>query len=255
MRLAKDNVEYAGAYHTFKGSPVSEGLFQHDLHSLYNNGVNYTSGRHDWDTLRANVMRYGTRNSLGLCCQPTASTAQILGNNECIEPYVTNIYNRKVISGTFQIVNKHLIRDLTAMGLWNTNMKNTLIASRGSVQSIMEIPKDIRDRYLTVWEIKQRELIQMSADRGRFIDQSQSLNLFLANPTPEQLRAMHLHSWKSGLKTGMYYLRSQPATHAQQFTVAVASKHETPKQEATVYTDEEKLICSRDNKESCLACS
>jgi ribonucleoside-diphosphate reductase alpha chain len=164
-------------------------------------------------------MQHGVRNSLLLAPMPTASTSQILGNNECFEPYTSNIYSRRVLSGEFIIVNKHLLRDLMALGLWNPSMKNRIIAANGSIQHIEEIPAAIKELYKTVWEIKQRTLIDMAADRGAFICQSQSLNLFMEVPTASKLTSMHFYAWKKGLKTGLYYLRTQAASQAVQFTV------------------------------------
>ena len=175
--------------------------------------------RWDWDTLEREVKEHGVRNSLLVAPMPTASTSQILGNNECFEPYTSNIYTRRVLSGEFIIVNKHLLKDLVNLDLWNNDMKNKIIAANGSIQNIEEIPADIKELYKTVWEIKQRNLIDMAADRGAFICQSQSLNLFVDNPTTSKLTSMHFYAWKKGLKTGMYYLRTQAATQAVQFTV------------------------------------
>ena len=213
MTASKDLAKENGHYESFPGSPLSKGKFQFDL-------WNVTPGeRWDWDSLRKEVMEFGVRNSLLLAPMPTASTSQILGNNECFEPYTSNIYTRRVLSGEFVIVNKHLLKDLVQLGLWNPAMKNKIIAANGSVQNIPEIPAEMREIYKTVWEIKQRNLIDMSADRGAFICQSQSLNLFVDTPTPGKLTSMHFHAWKKGLKTGMYYLRTQAASRAVQFTV------------------------------------
>lgn len=213
MTASMDLAKEQGAYETFKGSPLSEGKFQFDLW-----GVS-PSDRWNWDDLRNNVMEHGVRNSLLVAPMPTASTSQILGNNECFEPYTSNIYSRRVLSGEFIIVNKHLLKDLVQLGLWNNEMKNRIIASNGSIQNIMEIPADIRELYKTVWEIKQRTIIDMAADRGAFICQSQSLNLFVDTPSTSRLSSMHFYGWKKGLKTGMYYLRTQAAAQAVQFTV------------------------------------
>ena len=202
-----------GAYTTFQGSPLSKGIFQFDMWNVQ------PSTRRDWDSLRKEVMEHGVRNSLLVAPMPTASTSQILGNNECFEPYTSNIYSRRVLSGEFIIVNKHLLKDLISLGLWNNDMKNRIIAANGSIQKINEIPADIKELYKTVWEIKQRNLIDMAADRGAFICQSQSLNLFVDSPTASKLTSMHFYGWKKGLKTGMYYLRSQAATQAVQFTI------------------------------------
>lgn len=213
MTASKDLAKKDGAYQTFAGSPLSQGKFQFDLWNIA------PSDRHDWDGLRKEVMEHGVRNSLLVAPMPTASTSQILGNNECFEPYTSNIYTRRVLSGEFIIVNKHLLKDLVQLGLWNNTMKNAIIAANGSVQHIDGIPEDIKALYKTVWEIKQRSLIDMAADRGAFICQSQSLNLFVDSPTAAKLTSMHFYAWKKGLKTGMYYLRTQAATQAVQFTV------------------------------------
>jgi ribonucleoside-diphosphate reductase alpha chain len=173
----------------------------------------------DWEQLRSEVKQYGVRNSLLVAPMPTASTSQILGNNECFEPYTSNMYTRRVLSGEFIIVNKHLLRDLIELGLWNNRMKDRIISANGSVQDISEIPADIRELYKTVWEIKMRSVIDMAADRGAYICQSQSLNLFVNAPTPAKLTSMHFYAWKKGLKTGMYYLRTQAAAQAVKFTV------------------------------------
>jgi ribonucleoside-diphosphate reductase alpha subunit len=213
MTASKDLAKKEGAYETFAGSPLSKGLFQFDLWNVQ------PSDRHDWDTLRAEVIQHGVRNSLLVAPMPTASTSQILGNNECFEPYTSNIYVRRVLSGEFIIVNKHLLKDLVQLGLWNDTMKNKIIAANGSIQQINEIPDHIKALYKTVWEIKQRHLIDLAADRGVYICQSQSLNLFVDNPTAAKLTSMHFYAWKKGLKTGMYYLRTQAAAQAVQFTV------------------------------------
>ncbi len=213
MTASKDLAMEHGAYESFAGSPASRGIFQFDMWGVK------PSDRWDWNELKAEVKKYGIRNSLLLAPMPTASTSQILGNNECFEPYTSNIYSRRVLSGEFVIVNKHLLKDLISLGLWNNDMKNKIILANGSVQSIAEIPADIKEIYKTVWEIKQRHLIDMAADRGAFICQSQSLNLFVEKPSAAKLTSMHFYAWKKGLKTGMYYLRSQAATQAVQFTV------------------------------------
>ena len=213
MTASKDMAKEQGPYETFAGSPLSKGQFQFDLWNVQ------PSSRHDWNALREEVIQHGVRNSLLVAPMPTASTSQILGNNECFEPYTSNIYVRRVLSGEFVIVNKHLLKDLVQLGLWNDTMKNKIIAANGSVQHINEIPAEIKALYKTVWEIKQRHLIDLAADRGAFICQSQSLNLFVDNPTVAKLTSMHFYAWKQGLKTGMYYLRSQAASQAVQFTV------------------------------------
>jgi ribonucleoside-diphosphate reductase alpha chain len=209
MDLAKDQ----GAYETFQGSPLSKGIFQFDMWNVQ------PTNRWDWETLRKNVVEHGVRNSLLVAPMPTASTSQILGNNECFEPYTSNIYSRRVLSGEFIIVNKHLLKDLVQLGLWNNDMKNRIITANGSIQNIDIIPAHIKELYKTVWEIRQRNLIDMAADRGAYICQSQSLNLFVDTPTTSKLTSMHFYAWKKGLKTGMYYLRTQAATQAVQFTI------------------------------------
>ena len=213
MTASKDLAKVDGAYSSFAGSPASKGEFQFDLW-----GVEPTL-RWDWYRLKDEVIRHGIRNSLLVAPMPTASTSQILGNNECFEPYTSNIYVRRVLSGEFVVVNKHLLKDLVELGLWNDDMKNKIIFHNGSIQAIDEIPQDIKDIYKTVWEIKQRTIIDMAADRGAYICQSQSLNLFVDTPSASKLTSMHFYGWKKGLKTGMYYLRTQAATQAVQFTV------------------------------------
>ncbi|MBE7177858.1 MAG: ribonucleoside-diphosphate reductase subunit alpha [Mucilaginibacter polytrichastri] len=214
MTASKDLAIKEGAYETFKGSPLSKGKFQFDLWN-----VKPTSGNWDWESLRKEVVEHGVRNSLLVAPMPTASTSQILGNNECFEPYTSNIYTRRVLSGEFIVVNKHLLRDLVKLKLWNTDMKNKIIMANGSIQNISEIPDDVKALYKTVWEIKMRSIIDMAADRGAFICQSQSLNLFVSAPNASKLTSMHFYAWKKGLKTGMYYLRTQAAAQAVKFTV------------------------------------
>lgn len=214
MTCSKDQAKEFGPYETYEGSPVSQGVFQFDMWDVT------PSDRWEWDVLKEEVKKYGVRNSLLVAPMPTASTSQILGNNECFEPYHSNIYTRRVLSGEFVVVNKHLLKDLVKLGLWNDSMKNKLIANGGSVQSIEEIPENIRLLYRTIWEMSMKDIIQMAADRGAYIDQSQSLNLFLQNPNFGKLTSMHFYAWKAGLKTGMYYLRTQAAASAIQFTVS-----------------------------------
>ncbi len=232
MTASKDLAKEQGAYQTFAGSPASKGIFQFDMWGVT------PSDRWNWETLKKQVQQFGIRNSLLVAPMPTASTSQILGNNECFEPYTSNIYTRRVLSGEFIIVNKHLLKDLVHLGLWNNSMKNKIIAANGSIQLIDEIPADIKELYKTVWEIKQRNLIDMAADRGAYICQSQSLNLFIENPTISKLTSMHFYAWKKGLKTGMYYLRSQAATQAIQFTVEKqgSKKIESIIPESTAFT-------------------
>jgi ribonucleoside-diphosphate reductase alpha subunit len=231
-----------GAYQTFKGSPLSQGKFQFDLWNVA------PTERYDWAALRAEVMEHGVRNSLLLAPMPTASTSQILGNNECFEPYTSNIYNRRVLSGEFAVVNKHLLKDLGALGLWNDNMKQRIIAANGSVQNIEEIPADLKEIYKTVWEIKQKTVIDMSADRGAYICQSQSLNLFVEQPNFGKLSSMHFYTWKKGLKTGMYYLRTKAAADAIKFTVDADVLNQTKDEQQAA------ISCSLDNPDACEAC-
>lgn len=212
MEMAKEE----GPYSSFKGSPISEGQFQYNLWGLNDSDL---SGRWDWVSLRKEVMENGVRNSLLLAPMPTASTSQILGNNEAFEPYTSNIYTRRVLSGEFIVVNKHLLRDLVDLGLWNENLKQEIMRANGSVQDIDGIPQDIKELYKTVWEMSMKDIIDMSRQRGYFIDQSQSLNLFMENATFGKLTSMHFYAWKSGLKTGMYYLRTKSAVDAIKFTL------------------------------------
>ena len=247
VTASKDLAIKEGAYASFEGSPMSQGIFQFDMWNVK------PSSRLEWDILREEVMKHGVRNSLLLAPMPTASTAQILGNNECFEPYTSNIYTRRVLSGEFIIVNKHLLKDLAKLNLWDGNMKNKLMASNGSIQDIKEIPQDIKDLYKTAWEISQKVLINQAADRGAYICQSQSLNLFMENANFAKLTSMHFYGWKAGLKTGMYYLRTKAATDAIKFTLdkeaasAPAAK-----------TEEERMAeiaCSLDDPDSCEMCS
>lgn len=207
-----------GPYQTFQGSPASKGILQFDMWNVT------PSTRWDWATLKAEIKKNGIRNSLLLAPMPTASTSQILGNNECFEPYTSNIYTRRVLSGEFTIVNQHLLRDLVQLGLWNDQLKNKIIAANGSIQSVEEIPARLKEVYKTAWEIKQKTVLDMSADRGAFICQSQSLNVFMAEPNFAKLSSMHFYAWKKGLKTGMYYLRTKAAAEAIKFTVDSQAK-------------------------------
>jgi ribonucleoside-diphosphate reductase alpha chain len=221
MELAKTE----GAYSTYKGSPMDQGDFQHNLWGIKDDEL---SGRWDWAKLRKDVKKNGVRNSLLVAPMPTASTSQILGNNECFEPYTSNIYTRRVLSGEFIVVNKHLLEDLVSLGLWNENMKQELMRANGSIQHIETIPQDIRELYKTVWELSMKDIIDMSRHRGYFIDQSQSLNLFMENANYSKLTSMHFYAWKSGLKTGMYYLRTKAAVDAIKFTLDNTKKKEVP---------------------------
>jgi len=274
MELAKVH----GSYETFKGSPVSKGIFQFDMW-----GVTPQSGRWNWEQLKQDVKKHGVRNSLLLAPMPTASTSQILGNNECFEPYTSNVYTRRTLSGEFIIANKHLMKDLMNLGLWSETMRQKLIATNGSVQSIPEIPQNIKDIYKTVWEISQKSIIDMSADRGAYICQSQSLNIHLTNPNFGKLTSMHFYAWRKGLKTGMYYLRTnaaadaikftldknalqQPATETQTAAETVAEPvvatvndgQQSLQYEQRAATDYEQklsdMTCSLDNPDACEAC-
>ncbi|NVK27298.1 MAG: ribonucleoside-diphosphate reductase subunit alpha [Flavobacteriia bacterium] len=219
MDIAKED----GAYETWEGSPISKGEFQFNMWGISEDDL---SGRWDWKDLRKNVMETGVRNSLLLAPMPTASTSQILGNNECFEPYTSNIYTRRVLSGEFIVVNKHLLLDLVKLGLWNEDIKNEIMRANGSIQHIDAIPENIKELYKTVWELSMRDIIDMAADRGAFIDQSQSLNLFIEAPNMGKLTSMHFYAWKKGLKTGMYYLRTKAASAAIKFTVSKQAKSE-----------------------------
>jgi ribonucleoside-diphosphate reductase alpha chain len=211
-----EEAEKDGAYKTYKGSPMSKGEFQYNLWGIKDEEL---SGRWDWPALRKDVKKHGVRNSLLVAPMPTASTSQILGNNECFEPYTSNIYTRRVLSGEFIVVNKHLLEDLVNLGLWNEDMKQELMQANGSIQKIKRIPEDIKELYKTVWEMSMKDIIDMSRHRGYFIDQSQSLNLFMEGATMAKLTSMHFYGWKSGLKTGMYYLRTKSAVDAIKFTL------------------------------------
>ena len=286
---SKDQAVKDGPYETYEGSPISKGQFQHNLWGVKDEEL---SGRWDWKELREEVEKHGVRNSLLMAPMPTASTSQILGNNECFEPYTSNVYTRRVLSGEFIVVNKHLLNDLIELGLWNDDMKNALMATNGSVQNIEGVPDNLKAIYKTVWEISMRDILDMAADRGMFIDQSQSLNLFMESPNMGKLTSMHFYAWKKGLKTGMYYLRSKPASSAIKFTVkknaqtnmspgissgasadsadavpATSAEPTAAEVEARVkaqkeamakmseeVSDEAKIACSIDNPEDCEAC-
>ncbi|KAL7641505.1 UNVERIFIED_CONTAM: hypothetical protein RMT77_007376 [Armadillidium vulgare] len=258
MEASCELAEVYGPYETYEGSPVSKGIFQYDMWSVTPTPL------HDWNALKEKVVKYGVRNSLLLAPMPTASTAQILGNNESIEPYTSNIYTRRVLSGEFQVVNHHLLKDLTELGIWDDNMKNQLIANNGSVQNIEGIPKELKELYKTVWEISQKVVLEMAADRGAFIDQSQSLNVHIAAPTYGKITSMHFFGWKSGLKTGMYYLRTKPAANAIQFTVDKTKLKKSQEKKVDKTNDDSSvkelndkmavMVCSLENKDDCLMC-
>ncbi len=249
MTASKDLAIKQGPYETFAGSPVSQGIFQFDMW-----GVTPKSGRWNWEALRSEVKEHGVRNSLLVAPMPTASTSQILGNNECFEPYTSNIYTRRVLSGEFVVVNKHLLHDLVELGLWNDRMKNRLIEANGSVQNIPQIPQNIKDLYKTVWEISQKTIIDMAADRGAFICQSQSLNIHISDPNFGKLTSMHFYAWKKGLKTGMYYLRTKAAADAIKFTIEkqAAEPALVPVNQDQKASD---MACSLDNPDACESCS
>ena len=215
LEASSELAEIEGSYESFQGSPASEGILQPDMWE----GETRFSGRYDWDAMRERIKAKGLRNSLLMAPMPTASTAQILGNNECFEPYTTNIYLRRTLAGEFVVVNKHLVDDLKKVGLWSKEMKDIMVKAGGSIQNIVDIPDAIKDLYKTVWEISQKCIIDMAADRGRFIDQSQSMNLFVESPTLSKLSSMHMYAWKAGLKTGMYYLRSKAKARPIQFSL------------------------------------
>jgi ribonucleoside-diphosphate reductase alpha chain len=250
MTASKDLAKKDGPYQTFEGSPISRGIFQFDMW-----GVKPESGRWDWESLRNEVVEHGVRNSLLVAPMPTASTAQILGNNESFEPYTSNIYVRRVLSGEFMVVNKHLLKDLIKLGIWNETMKNQIIAANGSIQNIPNIPENIKELYKTVWEIKQKTIIDLSADRGAYICQSQSLNLHVQNPNFGKLTSMHFHAWKRGLKTGMYYLRTKAAADAIKFTVEKqAAETLQPVYNNNHEQNRNDMACSLDNPDACEAC-
>lgn len=248
MTASKDLSKEDGPYETYEGSPISQGIFQFDMWNVT------PTDRWEWDVLREEIKAHGVRNSLLLAPMPTASTAQILGNNECFEPYTANMYTRRVLSGEFVVVNKHLLRDLVKLGLWTDELRNKLMAANGSVQNIKEIPDNLKELYKTAWEISQKAIIEMAADRGAYICQSQSLNIFMENANFAKLTSMHFYGWKKGLKTGMYYLRTKAAADAIKFTLD-KSKLEQP---IAARTEEELAAaqaCSIENGPDCEMCS
>ncbi len=263
MTASKDLAKLHGTYETYAGSPVSKGVFQYDFWNVT------PSSRWNWTALKEEVAKHGVRNSLLLAPMPTASTSQILGNNECFEPYTSNIGTRRVLSGEFVVVNKHLLNDLVSLGLWNNRIKDQIIIGNGSVQHIDEIPQELKDLYKTAWEIKQKTIIDMSADRGAFICQSQSLNIFMGEANFGKLTSMHFYAWKKGLKTGMYYLRTKPAAEAIKFTIdhsinkqpAVAAAPAVQAKSAAIEMiqaqDDQamaQIACSLDDPEGCEMC-
>lgn len=261
----KGSIELAkkdGAYSSFKGSPFSEGKLQFDLAAEFD-GIdlsNYLSGRWDWDTLKSDLVKYGTRNSMLLALMPTASTAQIMGNTESIECFDSCIFKRRVLSGEYIVVNKYLVEDLLKLGLWSKELKDTIIANEGSIQNIDIIPDNLKALYKTVWEISMKSVIEQASDRGVFVDQMQSMNLFMANPNYKRLTSMHFYAWKAHLKSGMYYLRSKASASAGKFSIdpelEKRIKEKQQKGEALAKEEEEVILaCSRDNPENCTMCS
>ena len=250
---SKDAAIAEGAYSTFQGSPASKGELQFDLW-----GMNDHSGRWDWTTLKGEIIEHGMRNSLLLAPMPTASTSQILGNNECFEAFTSNLYVRRTLSGEFIVLNKHLVRDLIALDLWSLNMKDEILRHKGSIQAIEGIPEHIKALYKTTWEIKQRHVLDMAADRGAYVDQSQSMNIHMVDANPAKVTSMHFYGWKQGLKTGMYYLRTKAAADAIQFTVE-AKKGEDQTvgglaDRAEEISSLEAIACSLDTPDDCLSC-
>jgi len=243
VTASMEEAKAEGAYSSYEGSPISKGEFQHNLWGIKDEEL---SGRWDWGKLRKEAKKHGVRNSLLVAPMPTASTSQILGNNECFEPYTSNIYTRRVLSGEFIVVNKHLLEDLVKLGLWNEGLKQELMRANGSIQHIDAIPDDIKELYKTVWELSMKDIIDMSRQRGYFIDQSQSLNLFMENANYAKLTSMHFYAWKSGLKTGMYYLRTKAAVDAIKFTLDNAKKEEVP----TSVVAEAKVVAATPQKVS-----
>lgn len=258
LTASKELAKEEGPYETYPGSPASKGILQFDMWNVK------PSDRWEWDILRDEIKQHGIRNSLLVAPMPTASTAQILGNNECFEPYTSNLYTRRVLSGEFIVVNKYLLRDLVKLGLWSGEMKDKIIAGNGSIQHIAEIPQNLKELYKTAWEISQKTIIDMSADRGAYICQSQSLNVFMENVNFAKLTSMHFHSWKSGLKTGMYYLRTKAATDAIKFTLdksklALPATEKVSAEQVQEQTSAEELAkagiaCSLDDPEGCEMC-
>ncbi len=249
---SKDQAIIEGPYSTFKGSPASEGILQFDLWDM-----NEHSGMWDWDSLKAEIVEHGMRNSLLLAPMPTASTSQILGNNECFEAFTSNLYVRRTLSGEFIVPNKHLIKDLISQGLWSLEMKDEILRHKGSIQNIAGIPDRLKDLYKTTWEIKQKNVIDMAADRGAYIDQSQSMNIHMIDANPAKVTSMHFYGWKKGLKTGMYYLRTKAAVDAIQFTVEQKKAEDQTVSglaDRAEVTSLEAIACSLDTPDDCLSC-
>ena len=245
MTASKDLAKVDGPYQSYEGSPVSKGIFQFDMWNTT------PSSRWEWDVLKEEVKKHGVRNSLLLAPMPTASTAQILGNNECFEPYTSNVYTRRVLSGEFIIVNKHLLKDLVKEGLWTKEMRQTIMSTSGSIQNISAIPQHLKDLYKTAWEISQKAIIDQASDRGAYICQSQSLNIFMENANFGKLTSMHFYGWEKGLKTGMYYLRTKAATDAIKFTVDKAMVYD----DSVAKNNQDAIACSLEDPENCEMCS
>lgn len=267
LEASVELAEKEGVYETYPGCPVSKGILQYDMWDKTPTDL------WDWGLLKTKIAQHGVRNSLLLAPMPTASTAQILGNNESFEPYTSNVYNRRVLAGEYQVVNHHLLKDLTELELWSDDMKNTIIGNNGSIQGIKEIPEEIRELYKTVWEISMKSMMNMAADRGAFIDQSQSFNIHVAEPNYGKLTSIHFYGWKLGLKTGMYYLRTKPAVNAIQFTVdklrlnaksplkatngeqnGKAETNGEDPDESNRSLNRSAMMCSLENKDDCLMC-
>ena len=251
LKASSDLAREHGAYDSYAGSPISQGILQHDMWGIAD------SKNWDWTGLRNQIREVGVRNSLLMAPMPTASTSQILGNNECIEPITSNIYTRRVLSGEFAVVNKFLVRDLIKLGLWNEQLKDTIISHNGSVQYIEGLPTEIKEIYRTVWEIKQKSILEMSADRGAYIDQSQSLNIHMEDTNFGKLSSLHFSAWKLGLKTGMYYLRTRPAVDAIKFTIkqpVVKAPQPVAIPQVNMAEQEAAMMCSLDNPEDCVSC-
>ena len=250
LKASKDLAKKDGPYETYEGSPISQGIFQFNMWGVQEDQL---SGNWDWNELREEIKVSGVRNSLLLAPMPTASTSQILGNNECFEPYTSNVYTRRVLSGEFIIVNKHLLKDLVKEGLWNMDMRQKIMAANGSIQNIQEIPARLKELYKTAWEISQKAIIDQAADRGAFICQSQSLNIFMEQANFGKLTSMHFYGWEKGLKTGMYYLRTKAATDAIKFTIDKSVVEEPTSK--SLEEQQAAIACSLENPDSCEMCS
>ena len=236
--------KYIGSYSTFEGSPVSKDIFQFDMW-----GVEVNDSLWNWTALREKVKEYGIRNSLLVAPMPTASTSQIMGFNECFEPFTSNLYTRNTLAGQFIVINKYLMKELIGLGLWDNDMKEQIIIHEGMIGEIKKIPQEVRDLYKTAWEIKQKHIIDLAADRGAFVCKSQSMNLFMESPDTKKLTMMHFYSWQKGVKTGMYYLRTKPKANVQQFTINPCKS----KSNTTSIQSAESMIIEDD--EVCTACS